>query len=453
MFNPLSIFSSKKEEVKTIEVFEKSSDSFGIDVPTGMYGQEISATNVVDTFSTLVYVRSAIGILQDSISQIPVKILREDADGELVELYRVRDPAFRKDLFSAPNPFFTYDEYISDIILNYCLYGNAFTTLEIDGGKAETYSIDPTKMRIVPDKRNYIKQYEYGNGTSKVIYVPRQIGHIRTRSLSGIYFGQSPIETISNELNTLLYQNKFLLDYFKNSARPDGVLVTDNFLSPTIKDKIRAEWNRLHSFFGSNAGKVAILSNGLRYEKIQDSLSDVNVDKLDNFLARRVATAFRIPMLFFANSENVNFSTSTNVIKIYYRMAVRPIISRIEDRLTRLVQGYFNDNKLHVKFQLHGLPGLVEDLETYAKTLGSLKDAGIVSANEARKMLNQVVRVNLDIRDDEAADELVVRGSGSARDAGQPQQSPDKPRREGTDNTNSDLSIPETLAMLEELDL
>jgi len=422
-------FWQKKTIEPEVPQSEKDSESFPA-VYSAHFSEQFSPTTVYGTFKTVVYVRTAVALLQDAIAQIPIEILKQDANGELTQSYNIRKAAFRKNLFSNPNPFHTYNEWMSDIIKDYCLFGNAFTSLEVDHGHAELYFLDSQEMIIHPHPRKFIDYYEYGKSGNKVVYKPLQIAHIKNRALEGPYWGQSPLEAIQKESNSLLLTNNFLYDYFRNSARPDGTLSTAMHLSPAIKDKIRAEWMRLYSAFAGKSGNIAILSNGLKYEKIQDGISDVKMGDIDQLLARRVAATFRIPMLFFANSENVNFSTSSNVIRMFYRLAVRPILSRIEDRLTKLIQNFYNDETLFVRFQLNTIPGLVEDLPDFGRFLVSIKDAGIISANEARKELNKVSRFNLPMLDGPEFDIPQPKQGGSSQSTGRPVADPQAPRAE-----------------------
>lgn len=426
---------------------EKSSITFGAEISGTKGTEHFTPESVFRAFRTVVYIRTAVSLIADAVAQIPLQILREDTDGNLVEQYRVRNPLFRSDLFENPSPFFTYQDWVSKLVMDYLLFGNAYNALEIDRGKSEAYALEGSKIEIVKDPKIFVSEYRYTGDVATVRYRPLQVAHIRNNQIEDLYFGQSPIESIVKEVSSLEVSNKFIFDYFKNSARPDGILMTEQYLSQAIRDKMRAEWRRLHSYATGGAGNVAILSNGLQYKQTQNSVADADIDNIDTVLARRVATAFRIPLLFFANSQNVNFSTSSNVIRMFYRMAVRPILAKIEGALTKQVRAFYQDNKLNVKFSIQDVPGLVENLDSYSKVLINLHGEGIITSNEARGLLNKVSRMNLSVSDDPLADRLIVRVGGSpfqneqetpqgGGSPGQPQQDTEAPRREGPDNNS-----------------
>ena len=59
------------------------------------------------------------------------------------------------------------------------------------------------------------------------------------------------------------YEGKFYIQ----GAQPSGVLTVDTKLEPDAKDKVRQEWQRVHTGV-DNAFRVAVLDLGLKYTPI-----------------------------------------------------------------------------------------------------------------------------------------------------------------------------------------
>ena len=66
-------------------------------------------------------------------------------------------------------------------------------------------------------------------------------------------------ETISTARAAQRYENKF----YSMNAQPSGVLTIDTSLAKEAKDKVRAEWERIHSGV-DNSFRTAVLDLGMK---------------------------------------------------------------------------------------------------------------------------------------------------------------------------------------------
>ena len=76
-------------------------------------------------------------------------------------------------------------------------------------------------------------------------------------------------ETISTARAAQRYENKF----YSMNAQPSGVLTIDTSLAKEAKDKVRAEWERIHSGV-DNSFRTAVLDLGMKYQPISISNKD-----------------------------------------------------------------------------------------------------------------------------------------------------------------------------------
>ncbi len=81
--------------------------------------------------------------------------------------------------------------------------------------------------------------------------------------------------------------------FFSNGARPSGVLKCPTILKDP--SKLRESWEAAYG--GSeNAGKIAILEQGLSYESISVPNSDSQFLETRRFQIEEIARIFRVPL-------------------------------------------------------------------------------------------------------------------------------------------------------------
>ena len=129
---------------------------------------------------------------------------------------------------------------------------------------------------------------------------PSDVLHIPGLGFDGLV-GYSPIAMAKNAIATEEYGSKF----FANAATPSGILEYPG----TVKDpeKIRESWNA--SFGGSsNAQKVAVLEEGMKYTAISISPEQAQFLETRKFQIDEIARIFRVPPHMIGDLEKSSFN-------------------------------------------------------------------------------------------------------------------------------------------------
>ena len=211
-------------------------------------------------------------------------------------------------LLKQVNPFQTSNEFIAlDTIYNE-LIGESFWALNFNalGEPAEIILPYPNKMSVVPAKNfPFVKGYVYGTGVDAVPFDVNEIIHFKYPNPLNQYRGLAPAKAIGINLDAEQNADKWVNQFFYNSARPDGVIQFDYNLSDEQFDKLKKQWQEKYKGV-SKAHQVALLEGGGKYLQIQNTIKDMDFANLKQKNRDVILGVFGMPLSVMGISENVN---------------------------------------------------------------------------------------------------------------------------------------------------
>lgn len=220
---------------------------------------------------TAVY--SCVRILSEAIAGLPLQFYRyTESDGK----EKAVDHPLYFLLHDEPNPEITSFVFRETLMTHLLLLGNAYAQI-IRNGRGEVIALYPLmadRMSVNRDRDGQL-YYEYTVYSddaptvkgSSVRLTPTDVLHIPGLGFDGLV-GYSPIAMAKNAIGMAIACEEYGAKFFANGAAPSGVLEHPG----TIKDpsRVRESWQ---STFGgsSNANKVAVLEEGMKYTPISIS--------------------------------------------------------------------------------------------------------------------------------------------------------------------------------------
>ena len=211
-------------------------------------------------------------------------------------------------LLKQVNPFQTSNEFIAlDTIYNE-LIGESFWALNFNalGEPAEIILPYPNKMSVVPDKNfPFVKGYVYGTGQDAVPFDVNEIIHFKYPNPLNQYRGLAPARAIGINLDAEQNADKWVNQFFYNSARPDGVIQFDYNLSDEQFEKLKKQWTEKYKGV-SKAHQVALLEGGGKYIQIQNTIKDMDFANLKQKNRDVILGVWGMPLSVMGISENVN---------------------------------------------------------------------------------------------------------------------------------------------------
>ena len=350
------------------------------------FGSSISG-NFVDENTAMrnSAVYSCVRILSESIASLPLHVY-EYKDGGKEKA--IKHPLYFL-LHDAPNDEMTSFIFRETIMAHLLLWGNSYSQIIRDGkGKVVgLYPLLPDKMAVERNDNGVI-QYRYRRyyeenpklkDKGEIIFSRADMLHIAGLGFDGI-IGYSPIAMARNAIGLSIACESFGSKFFANGARPLGILKTPTLVKdPT---KLQESWQSMYG--GENAGRVAVLEQGMEYQTISIPPDDAQFLQTRKFQIAEIARIFRVPLHFLNELDRATFSNIEQQSLEYVIYSLTPYITRIEQAMNKALFQPSERGKYFVKFNLSGL--LRGDYASRVSGYCSLIQNGVMSINDVREL-------------------------------------------------------------------
>ena len=258
-------------------------------------GKTISPDNAMEAPTVYACVR----LISQTLARMPWHVLRNSADGASNDvtnpLYSILNYEVNEDMSA-----FTFREaQISDCLL----YGNSFAFIMRNpaGTPIGMERLRPDLMYMMRDAANQ-PYYQYWTGkadekASEEIkqrkFRPYDILHVVGPSADGL-LGEAPIHRMRDLIGLEIELAEWTSRFLSNNCRPAGVLSMPGRLSAEGANRLREAFSRVHSG-AKNAGRIAILEEGLKFDAISTNAKDSDLDSMKKFCRQQIAAAFNVP--------------------------------------------------------------------------------------------------------------------------------------------------------------
>lgn len=324
-------------------------------------------------------VYSCVGILAESIAQLPLKLYRRTAGGK----EEVEESPLRRILGWKPNEWQTSFEFREMAMQHLCLRGNfyAYKVTDSRDEVRELLPLHPDQV-TVEQRPDWSLAYRitFNDGRQETVDKSR-IFHVRYRTLDGVR-GISPIlyhrDTVGLALTTLKHGSRV----FRNGALPTGILQHPGKLSKESLERLRESWEA--SYGGVNSGKTAILEEGMTFTGLTMSNEDMQYLETRSFQVEDIARIYRVPLHMI---QSVEKSTSwgsgiENMSLGFVQFTLLPWIRRLESAIWRDLIPDREKESVFPEFLVDGL--LRGDIKSRYTAYQLAIQSGIMSPNEVR---------------------------------------------------------------------
>lgn len=368
-----------------------------------LFGGSNSGKNVNERSAmqmTAVY--ACVRILSESIAGLPVHLYQYVDSGSKQKA--LEHPLYRL-LHDEPNPEMTSFVFRETLMTHLLLWGNAYAQI-IRNGKGQVvalYPLMPNRISVDRDDKGHLfYQYQMQDSdapTAKsgtVILKPTDVLHVPGLGFDGLV-GYSPIAMAKNAIGLSIATEEYGAKFFANGATPSGILEYPG----TVKnpEAIRESWNA--GFGGSsNAHKVAVLEEGMKYTPIAISPNEAQFLETRKFQIDEIARIFRVPPHMVGDLEKSSFSNIEQQSLEFVKYTLEPWIVRWEQSLNRALLSETEKAAYFVKFNVDGL--LRGDYQSRMNGYATARQNGWMSANDIREL------ENLDLIPDELGGNLYL---------------------------------------------
>jgi len=260
------------------------------------------------------------------------------------------------------------------------LAGECFWVLNRNrlGVPAEIWLAPPSKMKIVPSKKEFIAGYVYGDGNEAMPLEVRDVIHIKLPNPANIYRGLGYVEALAVDLDAEDYAARWNRNFFWNSARPDGALEFEGTLTDEQFERVKTQWAERHQ--GTDkAHRTAILEGGGKYHQIAITQKDMDFGGLRKMNRDNILGAFGVSLSVMGISQDVNRANAEAGEYTFARWVIKPRLTRIREKLNEQLVPQF-DSKLRLDF----VDPVPENQELALKKAVDGVRGGFLTINEAR---------------------------------------------------------------------
>ena len=333
-------------------------------------------------------VYACVRVLAESIAGLPLHVYQCGKNGSREKA--VDHPLYFL-LHDEPNPEMTSFVFRETLMTHLLLWGNAYAQIIRDGRGVviALYPLMPDRMRVDRDENGQL-YYRYQLGTDEshldkagtVDLSPKDVLHIPALGFDGLV-GYSPIAMARNSIGMAIACEDFGASFFKNGAAPSGVLEHPGVLKNP--EKLRAAWETQYG--GSkNAGKVAILEEGMHYSPIFISPNEAQFLETRKFQVDEIARIFHVPPHMIGDLERSTFSNIEQQSLEFVKYTLNPWVCRWEQALTKSLLSPKEKREYCIKFNVDGL--LRGDYQSRMNGYAVGRQNGWMSANDIRELEN-----------------------------------------------------------------
>ncbi len=343
----------------------------------------------VDTSLSNAAVFACVTLIASDIGKLRPRLV-ELRDGIWIE---ASSPAFSP-VLRKPNNFQNHIQFKEAWITSKLMRGNTYILKERDarGVVVAMYPLDPSRVTplVTPDGAVYYQLSEdnlAGIDAPQVIVPASEIIHDRMHCLFHPLVGLSPLFAAAATAGQGLNIQKNSTAFFGNNSLPGGILTAPGNISPDNAKRLKEHWDT--NYTGANAGKVAVLGDGLKFEAMRMSAVESQMIDQLNVSAKMICSAFHVPPFMIGMGEEPTYSNGETRTSHYYSQCLQSHIEHMEESLDdglSLLGSPKSGSILGVELDLSGLMRM--DTKSQIEALAAGVKGSIMTPNEARRTIN-----------------------------------------------------------------
>lgn len=318
----------------------------------------------------------AVNLIASGSASLPLHAFKPDNTGFGVQ----QTTGQAAELLADPHPDLSPFELWELVYCSLLLWGNAYLRILRDrlGVIKELWFIAPNRCKAGRTSVDGSKVYQLDNGD--VGLTDREILHIPGFGYDGIC-GVAPITAARQGLGLTLAAEEFGARFFGNGSMSGGILQTDQRLQPAQADALKRAWESKHKGL-PNAHEIAVLDSGAKFQPMTIPPNDAQFLETRKFQVGEIARLFGVPPhLLMDTDRSTSWGTGIEQQQIgFVVFTLRPWLTRVEQRLTKLVQ----PGNVYVKYSVEGL--LRGDTAQRYASYAQGRQWGWLSVNDVRRL-------------------------------------------------------------------
>jgi HK97 family phage portal protein len=319
---------------------------------------------------------ACVRIIATTLASLPVHIYERGAVGKRI---RNDHPAARL-IREKPNSDMTAFSFFEALQAQISNRGKAFAELVFDrkGDVAEMWPVPPGVCW--PRRKDKDGPVEYYFPNSGVILPAWKILHIPGLGFDGVN-SFSPVQLFRQAFGFGMAVEEFGARFFGQGTNIGGFIEHPAHLTDEAYERLKTDIKQKYEGLGKSHS-VAILEEGMKYEKLGMPLEDAQFIESRKFTATEIARIHGVPPHLIGDLEKATFSNieEQSIEAVVYLF--RPWVVRWEQALNAKLFTEKEREKLYIKFELDGL--LRGNVKTRFEAYSIGLQQGFLNADEVR---------------------------------------------------------------------
>jgi len=315
-----------------------------------------------------------------------IRLYEEKENGEVEEVksHAILDVLYRV------NSYTTKFDHLWLTQASLELTGEAPWLIERDklGNPESIYLLRSDMITPIADNNRIISGYAYRSGidgktvplsTNDVIFLkyPSPINQFR---------GAGPLSAAERTVSIDDASEKWNLNFFKNSARPDAILTVAGLDQMSEEQKNTLKRSIKEKYQGTDkAHNLMVLFGDMKLEKFGFNASEMDFLEQQKFGRDKILGIFRVPKAIVAQTDGVNFASAKAAQYTFTRFTINPKDERIIQQLNEFFVPLFEGSeKLFLDYTSPIVDDETEKITKYASAISN----GWMTRNEVRYLEN-----------------------------------------------------------------
>ena len=347
-----------------------------------------------DGYSENAIVYRCINEISNNASRVKMMLFRGDQEVDNHPLL---------DLLYNPSPTMSQVEWFQALYSYLLISGNNYI-LSVGGDNTpptELYNLRPDRMKIRSGTRAMPVAYDYMlKGQIVESYIVDQatggskVKHIKLFNPLDDYYGMSPMQASSVDIDQHNLANKHNVNLLQNGARPSGAVIFNPKdetgghvqLSDVQRNQLMNDVNQ--RFSGTNnAGKPMLLEGDFEWKEMGLSPKDMDFIQLKNMSAKDIALVYGVPSQLIGIPDSQTYSNFAEAKLALYNETIIPLLDRIQGDLNEWLVPMFNEQGLELRYDIDSIPAMAEQRKRVFESVSAGVKDGILTRNEAREQL------------------------------------------------------------------
>ena len=306
------------------------------------------------------------------------------------------------DLLYNPSPVVSQVEFFQAVYAYLLISGNSYI-LSVGGDRTpptELYNLRPDRIKIKAGKRAMPLSYDYIIGGQAIdsYQVDQATGNSKVKHIKFFnplddFYGMSPIQASSVDIDQHNLANKHNVNLMQNGARPSGAVIfkpkdetgATMQLSDVQRNQLVNDINQ--RFSGSaNAGKPMLLEGDFDWKEMGLSPKDMDFTQLKHMSAKDIALVYGVPSQLIGIPDSQTYSNFAEAKLALYNETIIPLLDKVQADLNEWLTPMFGED-LELRYDVDSIPAMAEQRRRIFESVTQGVQNGILTRNEAREQL------------------------------------------------------------------